>query len=164
MLFRTVMREMRICRSSRNRIRRNVSGNLKRVFWSRSDKESNNDPNFRFFQNQRRGQNRMGNEDRDTAYTVPPASSEIKGPVIPRKFHPIVKNEKIDLASFLFGMVSGNQGSEEAYQSRFTFEDICMDKGILNKKSVKLPDVEGKGAFMGGPNPGSITGGISSRL
>ena len=73
-------------------------------------------------------------------------------PAIPERFHPAIKDKKIDLASFLFGMVLEGGQDDNAYPSRIIFEDIVLDEKDLDKDGVKLPDVPGK-ALMGGPKP-----------
>ncbi|MDM8539453.1 RAMP superfamily CRISPR-associated protein [Desulfococcaceae bacterium HSG9] len=74
------------------------------------------------------------------------------GPVIPERFHPKVKDGKLDLASFLFGLVLEGDGDDKAYQSRLIFEDVVADSSMLDHDSVKIPDIPGS-AFMGGPKP-----------
>lgn len=82
------------------------------------------------------------------------------GQVIPERFHPVVKNNKIDLASFLFGNVIESKSNDlnkkedqsHAFPSRVIFEDIQIKPEQLDIKSTYLPDVPGN-AFMGGPKP-----------
>jgi RAMP superfamily len=73
-------------------------------------------------------------------------------PAIPKRFHPEIKDGKIDLASFLFGMVIEGDDDDKAQKSRLIFEDIPVSKEQIDDSSMKLPDIPGK-AFMGGPKP-----------
>ncbi|OGR26979.1 MAG: hypothetical protein A2277_19900 [Desulfobacterales bacterium RIFOXYA12_FULL_46_15] len=78
------------------------------------------------------------------------------GPAIPKRLHPVVKDDRIDLASFLFGNVIEPESKEAcqdlAFSSRLIFEDLIVDPQDLDINSLRLPDVPG-GAFMGGPKP-----------
>ena len=89
-----------------------------------------------------------------TGFSDPDEKETIYGPVIPHQFHPVINDSKIDLASFIFGMVtdkSGTNDSEKAIASRVIFEDVNLPDDI-ECKDIKLPDVTGT-AFMGGPKP-----------
>ncbi len=90
------------------------------------------------------------------AYGGPEPKKIRYGPMIPERFHPAARDGKIDLASFLFGIVIEDKDEKEekelAYPSRMMFEDIPLASDILNENSMRLPDIPGK-AFMGGPKP-----------
>lgn len=87
---------------------------------------------------------------RKLAYSSPKRTISC-GPVIPKRLHPRIENEKMDLASFLFGIViEGND--DNVVRSRFVFEDVAIELEPLDDRCVKLPDIPGK-AFMGGPKP-----------
>jgi CRISPR/Cas system CSM-associated protein Csm3 (group 7 of RAMP superfamily) len=103
-------------------------------------------------------------KERERQYAITawgePAKEAIDGiPAIPKRFHPIAKGDRIDVASFLFGLVAESADGEKsegeespAFKSRVFFEDIIFDEQVLDSSIIKLPDIPGK-AFMGGPKP-----------
>lgn len=79
-------------------------------------------------------------------------SKDVIGPTIPEKFHPMIKDGAIDLTSFIFGAVIEGSSKDNAFPSRFIFEDIIIDENFLDENEIELPDVPGE-PFMGGPKP-----------
>ncbi|WP_435548576.1 hypothetical protein [Desulfobacterium sp. N47] len=73
------------------------------------------------------------------------------GPAIPVRLHPKIQDKKLDLASFLFGVVIEGAKDNSAYQSRIQFEDIIVPDCNFHN-TIQLPDIPGK-PFIGGPKP-----------
>ena len=68
-------------------------------------------------------------DSKGTLYYNSPKNSYNCGPAIPKRFHPAIVDEKVDLASFLFGVVVEGKNEDNAYRSRVIFEDIETETG-----------------------------------
>lgn len=83
-----------------------------------------------------------------------------KEPAVDLSYKPIAntdKNSKMDVASYLFGMVVEKDSAKIshdalAHKSRIWIEDACIEQSQLEVGQYWIPDISGE-AFMGGAKP-----------